>query len=377
MRCADPYNPEIGTVACSEAGSGIGFNSFDSTVDTTNYALFGQAEWGITEDLTASLGLRYTHDEIEFDFDRGNAVLTGPFPGMPGLPPAAAKFSSSTTDSAVTGRFTLAYNLSSTSMIFSSYAEGYKAPAFDIIFSSNEKSKAPIPAETSKAWEAGIRSELFERRLRLSITGFHTTFEHFQGQAYDPETITFSLTSAGEVITKGLEIEFTAKPIPELLINGGVAFIDATYGEFLGVRCYYGQTQDDGCINKFQDINGGDVPNSPNTKLTLSTKYDIYLDGDMDMFLSANYRWRDEAQSNQNQSPDLILPSYGVLDLTVGLQADDGQWTATVFAKNALNNHFISQLSSGFLDPANISMYLTRDYQRYMGVEFTYRFGAF
>ncbi|WP_339724413.1 TonB-dependent receptor [uncultured Paraglaciecola sp.] len=377
MRCADPYDAEIGTEACSAAGSGIGFNSFDSIVDTTNYALFSQAEWGITDDLTASLGLRYTHDEIEIDFARGDAVLTGPFPGMPGLPGAAADFSSDTTDSAVTGRFSLAYNLNKNSMIFGSYAEGYKAPAFDLIFSSTESSTTPIPAETNKAWEAGIRSELLDRRLRLSFTGFHTTFEHFQGQAYDPQTITFSLTSAGEVITKGLEVEFTAKPIPELLINGGIAFIDATYGEFLGVQCYFGQTQEDGCNSGFQDINGGDVPNSPNTKLTLSAKYDIYLEGNMDMFISANYRWRDEAQTNQNQSPDLILPSYGVLDFTLGIQADDGQWTAALFAKNALDDNFVSQLSPGFLDPSNTSMYLTRDYQRYMGVEFTYRFGAF
>lgn len=375
MRCADPYDPQVGTVACSEAGSGIGFNSFDSTVDTTNYALFSQAEWGITDDLTASLGLRYTHDDIEFDFSRGNAVLSGPFPGMPGLPGVAADFSGDTTDSAVTGRFSLSYNLNSNNMIFSSYAEGYKAPAFDLIFTSTESNKTPIPAETNKAWEAGLRSELFDRRLRLSFTGFHTTFEHFQGQAYDPNTISFSLTSAGEVITKGLEVEFTAKPIPDLLINGGIAFIDATYGEFLGVQCYFGQTE--GCVAGFQDITGGDVPNSPNTKLTLSAKYDIYLEGSMDMFLSANYRWRDEAQTNQNQSPDLILPSYGVLDLTVGVQADDGQWTAALFAKNALDDNFVSQLNPGFLDPANTSMYLTRDYQRYIGLEFTYRFGAF
>jgi len=269
------------------------------------------------------------------------------------------------------------YDLNDTTMLFGSYAQGYKSPAFDLIFSLNESRTAPVPAETNVAWEGGVRSEMFDRRLRLSATAFHTTFENFQGQAYNPETVTFSLTSAGEVITKGLELEFNAKPVPELLISGGVAFIDATYGEFMDQQCYFNQTEAEGCIDGFQSISGGDVPNSPDTKITLSGKYNIYLDGDMDMFVSANYRWQDEVQMNQNQAPYLILPSYGVLDLTVGIQADDGQWVASVFAKNALDDNYVAQIGTAIFDQSNINAQLTRDFQRYMGVEFTYRFGAY
>ena len=377
MRCADAYDPAVGTVACSEEGSGIGFAAMDSKVDTRNYAFFGQADWDVTEDFTASLGLRYTKDEISFDFARGAAVITGPFSGLPALPASAGYFTNETEDDALTGRLALSYDINDTTMIFGSYAEGYKAPAFDLIFSLNESRTAPVPAETNKAWEGGVRSEFFDRRLRLSVTGFHTTFENFQGQAYNPETVTFSLTSAGEVITEGLEVEFNAKPVPELLISGGVAFIDATYGEFQDQQCYFNQTAAQGCIDGFQSITGGDVPNSPDTKFTLSGKYNIYLDGDMDMFVSANYRWQDETQMNQNQAPYLVLPSYSVLDLTVGLQADDGKWVASVFAKNALNDTYVAQIGTAIFDESNINAQLTRDFQRYMGVEFTYRFGAY
>lgn len=377
MRCADPYNEEVGTEVCSAEGSGIGFNYMDSTVDTVNYAVFGQADWSLTDDLTASLGLRYTHDKIDFDFYRGQAVFTGPFTALPAIPAAELDISGGTSDSAVTGRFALSYNVSDDIMIFGSYAEGYKSPAYDLIFGTTAERLAPVPAETNKAWEAGVRSELFDRRLRLSVTGFHTLFENFQGQAYNPDNLTFFLTSAGEVKTQGVEIEFTAKPVPELLINGGVAFIDATYGDFKDVQCYFGQTEAEGCYGGFQDITGGDVPNSPNTKVTLSGKYTFYLDGDTDMFVGANYRWRDEAQTNQNQAPYLMLPAYGVLDLNAGIQADDGKWVASMFIKNALDDHYAAQLATGPFDAANVTAYLTRDYRRYMGVEFTYRFGAY
>jgi len=377
MRCADAYDAEIGTVACSAEGSGIGFNSMNSTVDTQNFALFSQLDWDLTDELRASLGLRYTKDKVDYWFDREEATITGPFPGLPALPGSALEISGGTEEDAVTGRFALSYDFNASTMMFASYAEGYKAPAYDLIFATSAERLAPVPAETNTAYEAGVRSELFDRRLRLSVTGFHTTFENFQGQAYDPNTLTFRLTSAGEVITQGVEVEFTAKPLPELLLNGGIAFIDATYGTFGNQQCYFGQTEALGCIDGFQDINGGDVPNSPDTKFTLSAKYDIYLDGDMDMFLSANYRWRDEAQTNQNQAPYLILPAYDVLDLTIGLQADDGKWVASIFAKNALNDHFASQIGTAFIDQANTNMFLTRDYQRYIGAEFTYRFGAY
>ena len=377
MRCADAYDPEVGTQLCSPEGSGIGFAAMDSSVDTTNYALFGQADWDITEDFSASLGLRYTEDEISFDFTRTDPVITGPFAGLPAIPGPGVTLSNETDDSALTGRLALSYDITDDTMVFASYAEGYKSPAFDLIFSLNESRTAPVPAETSQAWEGGIRSELFDRRLRLSVTGFHTTFDNFQGQAYDPEAVVFSLTSAGEVITEGVEIEFNAKPIPELFISGGIAFIDATYGEFKDQQCYYQQTEAEGCIDGFQSITGGDVPNSPDTKLTLSAKYDIYLEGDMDMFLSANYRWQDETQMNQNQAPYLVLPSYGVLDLTIGFQADDGEWVASLFAKNALDDTYVAQIGTAIFDQANIQAQLTRDYERYIGAQFTYRFGSF
>lgn len=356
---------------------GIGFNYADSMVDTVNYAVFGQADWDLTEDLTASLGLRYTHDKIDYDFYRAQAIFSGPYTALPALPAGELDISGGTTDSAVTGRFALSYDISDNIMVFSSYAEGYKSPAYDLIFGTTADRLAPVPAELSTAWEAGVRSELFDRRLRLTVNAFHTLFENFQGQAFNPENVTFLLTSAGEVKTQGVEIEFSAKPVPELLINGGIAFIDATYDEYKDSACYFGQTEALGCSNGLQNITGGDVPNSPDTKITLSAKYNFYLDGDIDMFIGANYRWREESQTNENQAPYLILPSYGVLDLNAGIQADDGKWVLSVFAKNALDDEYVSQLATAAFDASNVTMYLTRDYQRYIGAEFTYRFGSY
>ena len=56
---------------------------------------------------------------------------------------------------------------------------------------------------------------------------------------------------------------------------------------------------------------------------------------------------------------------------------DDGKWVASVFAKNALNDTYVAQIGTAIFDQSNINAQLTRDFQRYMGVEFTYRFGAY
>ena len=51
----------------------IGFDGtgyFNSTVDSTNWAIYGDFTREITDSLDLIAGLRYTNDELSYDFDR-------------------------------------------------------------------------------------------------------------------------------------------------------------------------------------------------------------------------------------------------------------------------------------------------------------------
>lgn len=360
-------SPDPALTPCESFAYGFGF--FDSTVDSENWAAFGQADWHFTDRLTATLGLRYTQDDLAVDFER-----VTPNPG-PAVPPSGAA-ANDTDESDVSGKVALKFDATDEIMLYTSYAEGYKAPAFDLIFGSTPATVAePVPAETSKAWEAGMKAELLDNRLRLGLALFHTEFSNLQGQASPPDEIGFILISAGTAITKGVEFDFTAKPTANLLINGGLAYTDAYYDEYAGAQCYSGQSVAEGCIGGVQDLSGQQINNAPKWKGAVQARYDIELNTPFDIFLSSTYRWQDKSPGELSHDPRTYHDSYGVLDLVAGLESDDGRWTTHLFVKNALDDHYVD-LKNSFSVTGGVVHYLSRDAERYMGVEVEYRFGG-
>ncbi len=263
-------------------------------------------------------------------------------------------------------------------MVYGSYTRGYKSQAFDIIFGMTPDRAAPVPPETSDAFELGLKAELFGRRMRLGVTAFHTTYDDFQGQAFDADQSAFVLTSAGSVVTSGVEIDFTAKPMDNLLLTGGVAFTDARYDEYTNGSCWTGQTAAEGCVNGFQDLTDKPLPNAPDLKFTLQGRYDIPLDGPVDLYVSGTYRWQDDTNSSVFQRPSLNIDSYGIFDLSFGIENDDGRWSVTAFAKNVFDEFYANAIIETTLDAREgTSHFLTRDHRSYYGVKAEFRFGGY
>jgi iron complex outermembrane receptor protein len=344
------------------------FGFFDTDLTFDNSAIFGQVDWHTSDALTLTAGLRLTRDELDFDFDRPTDPIA-----FPDVPPLTTSGGDDDTD--LSGKLAAKWRIGDAASAYVSYTRGYKAQGFDIIFGLTPDRARPVDPETSDSFEAGYRAELFDRRLRLGVTAFHTTYDDYQGQAFDADQGAFILTSAGSVVTRGVEIDFTAKPIPNLLLNGGVSFTDAYYDEFENGPCWTRQTEAQGCIAGIQDLTDEDVPNSPDVKVTLQGRYDVALDAPVNLYLAGAYRWQDDAVSAVNQRPSLDIDSYSVLDLSVGVVSQDSNWEASIFIKNVLDDDYTNVLFESVFDAGDgTSQFLNRDFERYIGGTFTYRF---
>ena len=170
-------------------------------------------------------------------------------------------------------------------MGYLSYAQGYKGPAFDIVFGVDPGTIVPVDPEISDTVELGIKTELLDGRVRLNASLFYSIYDDFQASAfYDPdgipdcpigepacdpdnETGTFKLLNAGEVRTQGLELDVTALVTENLRLSGGVAFIDATIEEYDLGKCSSGQELRGECPDGVQDLSGGDLPYSPRLEI--------------------------------------------------------------------------------------------------------------
>jgi iron complex outermembrane receptor protein len=353
-----------------------GGNVASSSTDNTNYAAFGELTYDINEALRVIVGGRYTYDEIEYDFVRTGNVF----------PPIAA-FSEKADDDDFSGKLVLEWDASEDVMVYGSYAEGYKGQAFNVTFGSS--SGDPVPPETSQAWEIGAKSTLMEGRVRLNAALFRTDYEDFQAQVFieDDNNTAFALASAGDTRTQGLELDITGRVTENLTLFGGLALIDATIEDFENGPCSNGQRyrgvgykgqESCGIVPSSlanQDLSGGELPFSPDWKISLNANYAIPLNSvPFGLVIKGSYQGQGEFVSDISQDKFTVQDGYNIFDLALTVDADDGSWDATVFVKNVTDKNYAGTIISDIpqFNNGGYSQILPKHSRRTAGVELRY-----
>ncbi len=195
--------------------------------DSENYAFFTHNIFNITDRLSLTLGLRYTHEkkELEASFNNNNTICPvqqaslGPLLANPAIPLAnrvaiagiitlsCTGNSSSTTNNLAlddsrsedefTGTGILSYKPNDRLLIYGSYSKGYKAGGFNLDRSAlgsnpflnpfggavSPRTNADVAdlqfaAEKVDAYEIGAK--FTGRRFNLNVAAFRQEFENFQ-----------------------------------------------------------------------------------------------------------------------------------------------------------------------------------------------------
>ena len=315
---------------------------FDGTVENDNAAFFGQINWHLTDRLEVFGGFRGVYDRLDSQTLRPVATL----PEFPNdfvdsfrvtLPLATASESDET---ALTGRVGFLFDVTENARFYASYARGFKGAAVNI---DNVSSSESVKPEFVNAVEVGIKSELFDERLYFNLSGFYAEYNDFQSQTVDAtgQTAAFFLSNAGVVTTEGVELEFIAVPMEGLTIDGGLAYTDAVFEEFLGATCYVGQTVAEGCIGGFQDLSGKDVPNSPDFRYNISARYEFPIATlGIDGFIQGSYMWKDDVIMREDNNPKTAVDSYGLFDLSLGIKSPTKRYIATLYVKNVFDKTY-------------------------------------
>lgn len=326
----------------------------DFSVDTTNWAAFGEATWNVSRDVRLILGARYTEDEVDFLFER---VQDGQGLGLPNsVPPTPG----GTSENDLSGKIALQWDYSDVGMTYLSFTQGYKGPAFDIIFGTDPVDLEPVAPETSDAWELGLKTTTLDGRLRINAALFYAVYDEFQAQAFfDPDGIpdcpaedpacdpdddpgSFLLINAGEVSTLGLEIDFLAQVTERFRLSGGAALIDASIEDYAEGPCSGGQVFRGECPNDLQDLSGGDLPFSPDWKLNLTGTYSIPLDNGLKVDLLGAVRAQDDVLYSITQDDNTVQDAYTIVDTSIALLGPENRWKVTAFVKNVTDEFYAS-----------------------------------
>lgn len=197
----------------------------DDVIPSDSISGFTHVEVRPVDNLTISGGIRYTDESKEFTFGR-ESLLDLPF--------ALGEIDGQTYDYQASRwdyRISLDYRWSDAILTYATFSTGFKGGGINPRPFFVEQ-VVPFNPETLKAYEIGAKLDLFNRDLRLNLSGFINQYDQIQLILNQSFRDTFPASvpiNAGEAEMKGLEAELSATPIAGLLIDASASYLDFEY----------------------------------------------------------------------------------------------------------------------------------------------------
>jgi iron complex outermembrane recepter protein len=350
-----------------------------SLVDIENYALFGQATYDFNDKLGLTVGLRWTHDGIDFAHRRfpGRNIVTNTPATGPGISanPAGGLTSSggngtvlstgSSSNDNISGKAVLTYKPTDDLMLYTSYTRGYKGPAFNVFFNHTAPTNSvPIDEETSDSYEIGFKSQFADRRIQLNGALFQATYDGFQANNFIILPVVgglvSNLTNAGTVRTQGVELDLLANPVAGLDLFANVAYADAKVRRF----------NPNPLTNAPDARNGTRLPLAPKWSWNIGASYESALNmlgAEAKIYLRTNYSYTGKQFSDLGQSGP--LDSYGLWNASVGFSDADDSYRVTFMVRNITDESYVLLNTS-----AGQRLHIPRDADRYAGASIRFNF---
>ncbi|MBW8296413.1 TonB-dependent receptor [Sphingopyxis sp.] len=357
--CTASTLPTVGGLTpCAPGSSTYVTNRGDAdfTTKLTSYSAFGQLTANFTDALRGIAGLRYTEDKVAFDFAR-ISTSTAAFPGVN----PAFSASGSVKDNGWSGNAGLQYDVSDDVMAYGMYTRGYKGPALNVFFNMLARDTGGIAPEKADAYEVGLKTRLFDRRLTLNIAAFYAKYDNYQANFLDlvAGQVVTRLTNAGEVSTRGIEVDFNAAITDDLSLSGGFNYTDAHINKFI---CPAGAA-----ITCADAINGKPLPFAPKYKgtVTMDWRLPLNIDG-FNVDLNSSLVYQSKTNFDINQNPNAFQNAYAIWDAGIKVSTDDNKYSLSFIVKNLTNKQFVIQrIPNGTSFMRQIT---PRDAERYFGV---------
>jgi iron complex outermembrane receptor protein len=211
--------------------------TIDDDLHTRSYAAFGHVSWEFSPSWTLATGLRYTHETK--DYDRS----TSTFWGAPlGALDATFAFADSASWSALTPSLSLQKAFSDNLLGYVSATRGFKSGGFNGRANSASEVSSFNP-EFVWTYEAGLKMQSADRRLRGNLAVFHSDYKDFQARVSEVTnpgapipTFAFPVLNAAELSITGIEFEGVALLGEATQLSTQLGWMDAKYDTFEGPR---------------------------------------------------------------------------------------------------------------------------------------------
>ena len=311
-----------------------------SVVESKNWSIFGQAEFDLSDELTLIVGLRWSEDEKEIDYDSGwvdqgvplldpswlGLFVNAPIPylGVDGAGTSIGALNGISRNNDIdyedwAGRVQLDWRVTDETLLFASWNRGIKGGNWNaslVPYISVVDPSVPFqhPEEVLNSYELGIKTEL-NNWARLNATIFYYDYEDYQG--FSVAGLVPQIQSS-DATNQGGEIELFLTPGEHWDIVLGLSLLDSEVDEVSG----------SGFL--FSDV---EFPQAPEWSFNYLFRYNWdALGGNIALQLDGVYE--DDHFLEIQNGPASLQEKSGIANARASYTTDDGSWEISAWIKN-------------------------------------------
>lgn len=297
---------------------------FDVNLQAKSYALFGQIQWEPIDALSITLGGRYSWDEKAVSFDTRTTV-----------PIVISNYSTSLSRhwESFDPSISLSYNFDDDVMGYVSYTSGFKSGAFQFIAVSPSIAQQVAEPESVDSFEAGLRTTLLDRHLRLNAAVFSMDYQNLQQLRLIPiggGVTRILIGNAGSSRIRGFEMEGRAVFNSNWSLDFSYGYLDAKFTDYV--------------FNTTLDFTGNRMQRAPKHTLSLGLNFEAETGlGDLSTRIGYAYRSSFFFEADNNLiDPDSLEGGLGLWDASINLR--HGNWTFGLWGRNLTDERYRRQV---------------------------------
>ena len=303
---------------------------YQNTWDNETIAVFGQATWHVGQNWHLTGGLRWTDEQRDAHLF-SETVSTAPLAPTVALlnafsTPIDAKLDRSSDN--VDWLAKIAYDIGDDGMVYASVGTGSKSGNFNGVNGTPEERE--FDDEDTTSYELGLKSTLFDSRMRINAAAFYSQIDDYQSQLQLPTGLGTFVSNEGEVESSGIDIQLEAVPLANLTLSAGLLY-----------------------MHKYEVTDG---PNE-GLELPFTAEYSGHLGAtlvfplaDGGIYIRGDYTFMDDHVTNTTSKENLEDKDFDdreTLNAKIGWRNDN--WNISLWGKNLTDDEYAVQTTNTFL----------------------------
>jgi len=303
-----------------------------SEVETESYAVFAHGSVAVGEAVDVTLGARYTWEEKDYDLyyqrlragDPDEQAMLDAGEPIYRIPPTALDDSWD----ALSGTLGVDYDATEELLLYAKYSRGFRSGGFNAR-PGNPNAVNIYDPEYVNVYEAGLKSDLLDRRLRLNLAVYLTDYEDYQAQVNQiGDAFTTRTLNAAEAEVGGVELEFNALLSAWLRLDGSFAYTDAEIEE-VDIPASLEANFDEG--HRLPYISEYTWSLSPRANLPL---------GEGSLELRADYSYRSSFYGQISNHAEEKEDGYGLWNAQIQYRPSTERWSLALYGINLADEEY-------------------------------------